>query len=209
MDWNRAIEEEAAELKSVAARLLSLAALAEKVAVLPHVVRCLVMWFLRKAERVGRHYALEQTDMAGLEQDLLPFDLKPFGNTEDDARNLAACLWASAQILEGLADYILLGRELSSRPERRRDQRLAQSGGEPRDVRFDFAFIRHGKQQPQRLAAQLNELIGGAALALQRCLGLRAALSDRANRAEAGVQQWNTSRRRWRRAQGCERIQSI
>jgi hypothetical protein len=62
MDWKRAIEEERAALGRIVALLRALAGLAERAAVSSAIVRCLVLWFLRRAEAVARDFVTGSPD---------------------------------------------------------------------------------------------------------------------------------------------------
>jgi hypothetical protein len=56
MDWNAQIGRELRGLDGIVAILLALAGLAERAACAPYPVRCVVFWFLRRADSVATEF---------------------------------------------------------------------------------------------------------------------------------------------------------
>jgi hypothetical protein len=93
MDWKQAIEEERAALMRLVALLVALAGLAELAAGRSPVVRCFVLWILRRAETAAREFV-------GAGERVASMPVGPAGSRPADAMRLAASLRALARQLE-------------------------------------------------------------------------------------------------------------
>ncbi|MCV0396372.1 MAG: hypothetical protein K5872_03625 [Rhizobiaceae bacterium] len=98
-------------LRRIAALLVALAALAEQAAGRCYLVRCLVLWLLRRAEAAAEAFVFDQTGvpvpaLAGFAAD---------GNGPADALRLAARFMVLAAALGAL---LLVARRLRRRPAR-------------------------------------------------------------------------------------------
>ncbi|MCV0393859.1 MAG: hypothetical protein K5872_11855 [Rhizobiaceae bacterium] len=115
-------------LRRIAALLVALAALAEQAAGRCYLVRCFVLWLLRRAEAAVGEFVAETT---GMPQPAFA-GIGTTGNDPEDALLLAARLHALAEALGVLLRLALILPPLRGRSPRRREAMPATASRFPR-----------------------------------------------------------------------------
>lgn len=105
MEWQQAWREERAALMRLVALLQAFAGLAERAAGRSALVRGIVLWVLRRAERIAGDYVFGDDDMP-LAEGHWPA-LAPAGNRPEDALRLAEIFRALAWQLEAYASLLV------------------------------------------------------------------------------------------------------
>jgi len=107
MDWKD--DTEGQVLKRIGTLLVALAALADRSCDRSPLIRCLVLWFLRRGESVARDFVAEEAEASGLAMPDLP--VMSAGDSVADAMLLAATFRALALILQCLPTRSLDDRQ--------------------------------------------------------------------------------------------------
>lgn len=95
MDWNLAIEKEREVLKRIVALFLAFARMADRVCERSRPVRGFLFWVLRLAETVAIHVIIEARPTSQY-----AFHIQSQGDSRAEARRLARCFRAAAQVVE-------------------------------------------------------------------------------------------------------------
>ena len=126
MDENRAIRRERQALLRLAAVLVVLSGLAERVAALPRPLRAMLLWLFRSGEAATRRLACDVAQDWGCRLDMPPLVLSRGGDGPADAVALAEAFDLLARALDDLAAY-MCGWLTDPRP---RDAMDPAQGGE-------------------------------------------------------------------------------